>query len=84
MVKRQVAHWSKMLRENVMPQEELEEIWKAAMEDGGKSKGPVHMIVKLFQQLGIKSEEGRVWEIKGINGTDVTTRTPSMRSHRKQ
>ena len=66
MVKRQVAHWSKMLRGNVMPQEELEEIWKAATKDGGKSKGPEHMIVKLFQQLGIRSEEGRVWEIKGI------------------
>ena len=36
------------------------------MQDRGNSKGPVHMIVKLFQQLGIQSEDGRIWDSKGI------------------
>ena len=84
MVKRQVAHWSKMLRAEVIPHEELEEIWKAALTDGGKSKGPVHMIVKLFQQLGIKSEEGKIWEINGIQWDGCHDADAMTRSRKKQ
>ena len=35
-------------------------------EDKGNSKGPVHMITKLFRQLGIASEDGRMWKINGV------------------
>ena len=39
MVERQVAHWSKMLREHVMPQEELE-IGERLCKTGETAKAP--------------------------------------------
>ena len=66
MVKRQVAHWSKMQREEVIPRDELEDIWKASVADASKSKGPVHMIANSSHQLGIQKEDGRIWTIRGI------------------
>ena len=55
----------KAIREKVITDEDLALVWEAGKNDTGKVKGPVTMIAKLFKTLGIRSNDGKTWEIKG-------------------